>query len=264
MRDNPDIFFVDFGSMPQENMTFSQLFEQAVATQQQKNWDAALDFYRQALDKGPKDFNSNQASAVYHNMSTIAFEKSDFLKAYIWSKKAVALNSSNKIAKESLAQFSKKFESPKVAHQISGYENLVSILRAVPIDIFGILTLVLFFFTLSSLFKNIIFNKTASRENTPRKGFSWTALILGVGAVVSLISTIVLTNDNETLRGFITAEKTLIQTAPGDNKPVIFEAQAGTEVEVLQIQNDYVQVRYPGAFSGWIPKKSIEAMSIAQ
>ncbi|MBC7420925.1 MAG: hypothetical protein H7328_09365 [Bdellovibrio sp.] len=265
VRDNREILFVDFGSMPQENnVTFSQLFEQGLASQQQKNWDAALDSYQQALDKGLKDMNPNQASAIYHNMSTVAFEKADFLKAYVWSKKAVALNPSNKIAGQSLEQHSKKFEVPQLAHQISSYENLKSALRLTSIDFLSILTLVLFSITLMFTFKNLILSKKNAVENLPRRGFSWVAFVLGLATFVTLFSTIILWNDELTLRGLIIADKTAVQTAPGENKPVIFEVQPGIEVEVIQSQADYVQVRYPGAFSGWIPKKSIEVLSIAQ
>ncbi len=268
MRDNVDIFFVDFGSMPQENVQkniqISQLFEEGLALQQQKNWDSALDLYQQALDKSPATINANQASAIYHNMSTVAFEKSDFLKAYVWSKKAVLLNPGNKIAGESLKQHSKKFEIPQVAHQISGYENLKSVIRLASVDLYAILTLVFFFFTLSLMFKNIITNKRNATENLPKKSFSWQSALFYSLTVLMFGVTLISWNDEATLRGLVIAEKTAVQTAPGENKPVIFEVQPGIEVEVLQVQADYVQVRYPGAFSGWIPKKSIEVLSISQ
>ena len=38
--------------------------------------------------------------------------------------------------------------------------------------------------------------------------------------------------------------------------------QPGLEVEVLQSNKDYSQIKYPGAFAGWVPTKSIEILSI--
>lgn len=251
--------------MPQENVQknipISQLFEEGLAQQQQKNWDAALSSYQQALDKSQNAVKPQQASAIYHNMSVVAFEKSDYLKAYVWSKKAVSLNPANKIARDSFVQYSKKFEVPQVAHQISSFENMKSVLRLANLDFLAVLTLVLFFFTVSLTFKQAIANRRNTAENLPKKPTSWRAFVVGFIFLIVLSATLVSWIDQSTLRGLIIAEKTSVQTAPGENKPVIFEVQPGIEVEVLQTQGDYVQVRYPGAFSGWIPEKSIEILS---
>lgn len=269
VRDNRDIFFVDFGSMPQENSqenmqenaSAQQLFEQGLASQQQKNWDQALIQYQKALDKGPGQLTDSQAAAVFHNMSTVAYQKSDFLHAYIWSKKAVALNPNNHLAQQSIDQFSKKFEPPQVAHQISGYENFKSFLRLAPVDAFCFLTVILLFFTLWIIVKNLIQRRKAELAQEPQKGFPWSSVCLTLLTIFVLTCSMIRIKDEETLRGLIVTEKTAVQTAPGENKPVIFEAQAGTEVEVLQAQSDYIQVRYPGAFSGWILRKNIEILS---
>ncbi|MBC7740832.1 MAG: hypothetical protein H7061_01450 [Bdellovibrionaceae bacterium] len=244
----------------QEN-TGQQLFEQGLALQQQKKTDAALEFYQKALDKGPDQLTSAQASVVYHNMSTLAHEKADYLRAYIWSKKAVSLDSGNRIAKDSLEQFSKKFEPPQVAHQISGYENFKSLLRLGSVDAYSLLTLVLFFFSLALTFKYLIQRRKDQVAELPPKSFSWSSLGLAILTTLFLIFTIIRLADESTLRGLIVTEKTAVQTAPGENKPVIFEAQTGTEVEILRVQTDYIQVRYPGAFSGWVQRKNIEVMA---
>ncbi len=250
--------------MPQENVTFQQLFEQGLASQQQKNWDAALETYQQALDKGLSTTSSTQLSAVYHNMSTIAYEKADFLKAFVWSKKAVSLDSGNQIAKESLSEFTKKFEPPMVARQISSYENLKVALRLTSVDVLSILALLLFFFTLWLMFKKLVTNKKNAEVPEYRKTFPWLASFLGLATAILFAFTIILWKDQSTLRGFIIAANTAVQTAPGENKPVIFEAQPGLEVEILQSQDAYIQVRHPGAFSGWIPRKNIEVMGQPQ
>ena len=68
---------------------------------------------------------------------------------------------------------------------------------------------------------------------------------------------------NEIPHAIIIAERAQVQTAPGENKPVIFEAQAGLELEVLKFDQGYFQIRYPGAFTGWINKSQLEILSLA-
>ena len=69
--------------MPQENesqqnnASSSQLFNQALALQQQKKWDSALEAYQNFLNKG--QLSVLEAASGYYNMSAIAYEKGDNL-----------------------------------------------------------------------------------------------------------------------------------------------------------------------------------------
>lgn len=246
--------------MPQENVSFQQLFEQALSAQQQKNWDVALDLYQQALDKGQNQIPQLQSSVIYHNMSSIAFEKADFLKAYIWSKKALALNPHNQLAQDAFQEYVKKFDPPKVAHQISTYENLQNFTRHISVDVWTLLSLALVTVSLWMFLKSVIENKKNSINQIEKKSFSFTTLLMIILSVISIGFTTLSWIHEKTHYGLILTDKTPIQTAPGENKPVIFESQAGTEVEVLQTEADYIQVSYPGAFSGWVSKKNIELL----
>lgn len=254
--------FVDFGSMPQENVSFQQLFEQGLASQQQKNWDAALDLYNKALDQGRDVLNSNQASVVYHNMSVIFLEKQDFLKAYIWSKKALALNPNNKLAQTSFELISSKFLAPQVPHQISTYDNLKTFVKLGPQDLWSLSTVILISCTIAFFLKKLVLRKKMQidQQAPPPFLFKLSGLIM-LTVTISILTSIRWIED-QSLHAIIISDKAAVQTIPGENKPIIFEALAGTEVEVLQTQKEYAQVRYPGAFSGWVATKNIEILGL--
>lgn len=269
MRDNLLGFFVDFGSMPQENEIHSQasvsnaqLFNQALALQQQQNWDTALVAYQTLVIQSLKNMSTSQASVVYHNMSTIAYEKGDLLKAYIWSKKSLALNSNNQPARQSLEQYSKKIEIPVIARQITNFDNFKSAIKMASIDVWLVLSLILIFLTLWFSLKNVLTSKTNQLANNFSTAARWPIYALVITTTLVISISYVRYADSIIERGIVVSEKAQVQTAPGKNKSVIFEAPAGLELEVLKFDQGYYQIRYPGAFSGWIDSSQLEIFSL--
>lgn len=332
MRDNLPSKCVDFGSMPQENVssqelnsqqndnktaqpektvstqqqdvenqqqsspqqgstatvgldqgvTYKNLFEQGLALQQQKKWDEALHSYQLALkdikklDQNPdqsltgspngspagnptgksSEFNMIE-SVIYHNMSTLAYEKADYLMAYIWSKKAIKLDTQNKSASQAFNLYSQKFSPPKVPHQISGFENLEKLLSNVSFDVFSVLSIIFLFFALKLFFQKILLAKTDTQNS--QSGFlNWKMILFLILFFTSLTGSLLKWSFDQKQIATILIDKTGIQTAAGENKSIIYEAQAGTEVEILEISQEYAKVRYPGAFSGWVQLKNLE------
>lgn len=271
-RDNLQSFFVDFGYMPQESeiakspvqpsVSNTQLFNQALVLQQQKKYDESLALYQKILDQSPNDLGGSQASVIYHNMSTIAYEKGDVLKAYVWSKKSVHLNPGNQLARESFQFYSKKFEVPVIPHQISNYDNFKKIISKVSVDAWFVLGLVLIFVTLWTAVRNFLTgkkNQLAGIFTTPPK---WPPILMTFLTLAVLSMAYINYQDSSTLRALVIVEKAQVQTAPGQNKSVIYEAPAGLELEVLNFDQGYFQVRYSGAFSGWVNKSQVELLSL--
>lgn len=258
--------------MPQENeiqnvpaqttVSFTQLFDQALVLQQAQKWDDSLTTYQKLLDQSTEGLSNSQASVIFHNMSTSAFEKGDFLKAYIWSKKALSLNPKNQLAQESLTHYSKKVEIPIIPHQITNLDYVNSGISKVPLDAWLLLSLILAFTTLWLFFKNILLNKKNILENNFTVQKKWPLLVALFSSLAVLSGSYVSFQDASTTRALVIAEKAQVQTAPGENKPIIFELQAGQELEVLKLEQGYFQVRYPGAFSGWIKKPQLEILSL--
>lgn len=252
--------------MPQDYM---QLFDQALALQQQQNWDSALSTYQTLLSKQLNQksnelstFQAPQASVVYHNMSTIAHQKGDILKAYVWSKKSLTLNPDNQLAREAFEHYSKKFEVPIIPHQITNFDNFKAIISKGSPDVWLTLSFVLIFTSIWLILKNIMTSKKNKLANDFSAISKWPAYILVSVAFLVLTITYIRYQDSTVLRGIIIASTAQIQTAPGENKSVIFEAQAGLELEVLKLSQGYYQVRYPGAFTGWVNNSQLETLGL--
>ena len=272
-HDNEHPLFVDFGSMPQESMTFQQLFPQlfqlGLAQQKEKKWDDAIAKYKSLLDQGRSAITDEQGSVVFHNMAVCAFEKSDFTNAYVWSKKATTLNSGNTFAHNLFIEVSKKFQPAQVPHQISAVESLQKVaLKNVSFDPLLAGFLVFLFFAIFSGLKLWLSRKKDQIESenlSMQKKQPITAWIgvslLTLLTAVFLFLAIIKWDDLSLPKALISAENTSVQTAAGGGQATIYDASVGLEVDVLKIQGEFVQVRYPGAFSGWVAKKNLEIIS---
>lgn len=257
--------------MPQENNTpvqnsnlsYSQLFDEALAFQQQKKWDDSLTGYQKLLDLGRGQLDSAQASAIYHNMATIAYEKADFLKAYIWAKKATTLNPSNQLALDSFNHYSKKFEAPLIAHQISGFDNVQKVISTLPVDVYLGLSLILVLTSLTLFLKTLLLRKKKQLAEDFTAVSKWPFYMTLVASILVLSITYISYSSSQICHALVLSEKAQVQTAPGENKPIIFEAPAGLDLEVLKLESGYYQVRYPGAFSGWVAQTQLELMSLS-
>ncbi len=268
--------FVDFGSMPQDQMTFQQqfpqLFQAGLAAQKDQKWDDALGKYQNILDQSQDSLTHEQLSVVYHNMATCSYEKADFLRSFIWTKKALSLNSDNQFSKTLLTEVSKKFQPQQIPHQISALESLEKVvLNKVNFDSFLIGFFVLAAISLHLGSKAWILRRRTQLESesasvqkkSPLSGlmafaaFTFCSLIFLTAAFLKW-------TDNSQLNAIISAEKSPVQTAAGGNQAVIYDATAGLEVDVLKVEGDFVQIRYPGAFSGWVEKKNLEILKRAR
>lgn len=248
--------------MPQE-LVVTDLFNQALAQLQQKNWDASIELYQKLLDQGRESLTPPQAAVIYHNMSTIAAEKGDHLMAYSWSKKSLSLDSGNSVYRENFEHYAQEFQIPNIPHQISNFDNFKSGIAKIPLDAVLGLSLILLLATIWILIKKLILTKKNQLAEVFSSVSFWPVYILGILCVLLISVSFFRWEQASCPRGVLIADKVQIQTAPGENKTVIFEAPAGLEVEVLGDMDNYFQIRSPGAFSGWIKKNQLELMSLS-
>lgn len=250
--------------MPQESssLNLNENFTQALALQQQKNWDESLAAYQKILDEGQQTISDTQASVIYHNMSTIAHEKGDGFKAYVWSKKAFNLNPSNDQAKQVYEIYAKSFNAPNIPHQISDFDHLQNVLAKVPVDLAFSLSVLLILGSLGLALKNWVLRRKSLSTGEYSEVRKWPVYVLSIFAALSIGLSYFSYKNSQKTTAIVVAEKAQIQTVPGENKPVIFEAPAGLELEVLALNENFFQVRYAGAFSGWVNKSQIELLSL--
>ena len=63
--------------------------------------------------------------------------------------------------------------------------------------------------------------------------------------------------DENTPRGTIVVEKVHVRAGPGEKEAQLFELFEGNEVLILRVDDDWAQIQFPGAFTGWIPQSAI-------
>ena len=251
--------------MPQDSSSqnITDLFGEALSLQQQKKWDEAMVAYNKITVLGLDALSPAQASVVYNNMAVITAQKSDLLNAYIWSRKAFELNPSNSQAKQSFEHFSTQFQIPSLPHQISDFDRVQHFLEKTPIDLWFFASTLSLFLLLFFVAQNVVKSTQNKAKDVFEKLSWWKAYLTAAFAVFLMAFTFLAYNGHEKITGLVKTDKAAIQTVPGENKPVIFEAQAGLELEVLAEQDSFYQVRYAGAFSGWISKTQIELLSLS-
>ncbi len=72
-------------------------------------------------------------------------------------------------------------------------------------------------------------------------------------------------NDLTELKVIVKTPQIPVQTSPGENKPIVTQAEIGTIFKVLKFSNDpdlaYVQIKFPGAYSGWVKRSHLELLN---
>lgn len=258
--------------MPQESNSqqlFNEALSQQQALQQQSTADqlnSVIGQYKKALDLGPAQLSRSQAAVIYHNMAGLAYKNGDYVKAYVWEKKAVNLSPGHGEMQQALAQYQQKFSPPRITQQISSWEQLQMTTSQVPTDAWIVLSIILILTTGGVFFKRLLNHKKIQVRDQLQLPFwtwqQWPIYSLVFVTLVAVFLSWFAVSYANIPHALVIGEKADIQTAPGENKPIIYEAQQGLELQVLRFEDGYFQVRYPGAFSGWVAQAQIEPLSL--
>ena len=233
------------------------LFNEALALQQQQNWDGALTAYSRLLDLSPNTLSGEQLSAVYHNMSVVAAQQSEHLKAYVWNKLALHHQRTNSEAQNAAPTYAQNFSPPQMLNRLTGTGLLQKSAAQVPFDLWMMAVL---------LFTALFCRKWAKLAAMHRKSASyksfwsiprWPLYSLFIAWLLTLSAAYLCFAENRQLRAYVLTPSAPVQTAPGENKSIIYDAPGGLELEVIGQQGDFIQVRRSGVFSGWIQRDQL-------
>jgi len=257
-------------------MANPELFNQALALQNEKKWDEALTAYQKILDesqsraaKPEQNLTREQAATVSHNMSLIYLAKNELPLASVYSQKALHLNPNNSPAQELQKLIPALFQNKSIARDISFIENLNNMgLKYLPLEFIFILIALLVFFFLKKLFQFFLVKKESDIANVNPPRLSWGFYAIVVGLVVATTLFVLKWHDTSVVRVIVKVPETRVQTQLGENQAVITQAEVGTVLQVLRLSTDkdhaYVQVKYPGAYSGWVKKDHLELLNTTQ
>ncbi len=247
----------------------ASLFEQALSLQNQKKTDEAIALYHKLLDLGPtKDavLTREQASAVSQNLAILYFDKKESALAYVYNQKALALDERNPSAVEFQKSSKINFQTSSIPRDISMLENLNAIgLKYLSIEALVACVAVFLFFTLRNISRFLVERKKSDLANTHIVKFNLMnyVLILFLFIFSSLLALKIY--DSTEHKAIVKSTQIAVQTAPGENKPVVTQAEIGTIFKVLKFSNDaeltYVQIKYPGAYSGWVKRSDLELLN---
>jgi tetratricopeptide (TPR) repeat protein len=241
----------------------------ALSLQNQNNKDEAMALYHQILDLGPTqglDLNREQASAVSQNLAVLYFEKKDSALAYVYNQKALGLDDRNQTAIEFQKSAKMNYRTVSIPREISMLENLNAIvLKYLSIEILFASVAVFIFFSFRNISRFLVARKKSDLANTDVVKFNLANYILILFLLIFSSLLALKIYDSTELKAIVKTNQIAVQTAPGENKPVVTQAEIGTIFKVLKFSNDaeltYVQIKFPGAYSGWVKRNDLELLN---
>ena len=246
-----------------------QIFTTALALQNQKKFDEALTEYKKLLDisqTADSTLNAEQISAASHNMALIYLEKKDEGLAAVYNQKSLGLNPGNSAAAKLFEQHKNWSTQPNFNREITWQENLNALgFKFFSFDILLVLLGLFLFMTvkkgLQHLLKKAKFE--AGQDSRPKLEISF--YVFTFLTVLLTLSVGLKWLDHRKMKALILGTNVKLTTQPGENQAVITDLSQGLTVEVLKtttVDNKiYVQMKYPGAFSGWIKKEDLELLN---
>lgn len=246
------LFFILPALAWSQNPSAEQGFKQATELYLKKDYEKAREEFLKLLDQDPNN------ATVLTNLALTEFQLGKKPLAIGLLRKALASEPDLVTAQAGLKFIQGQLQVKEVPHQIQTYETLrTNLLQPVPLFAYLVISALSFFAMGWVLLSYGGRRKKALEEETSLPSFPVIGFILSVSFVVFTALAILKLYDATIMRGTIIDEKVALQTAPGDNQVAILELFGGMEVILRQTQDDWVQVTYPGALTGWIKKSSV-------
>lgn len=231
---------------------FEQSFQTGVAKYQEKKYDEARLSFEKALQQNP------QSVQTLVNLALAQFQLGKKGEAVALLRKAHNLDPDFSTPQAALKFIVPQLDVKEIPHEIQLWETIRSRF-IVPFSMTAFLALTaLAFFSTGWLF-TVYFGKRrkALKEDLSLPAFPTIPTVIAVIFVGVLTLTILKAWDYQVPRGTVILEKVTVLSAPIEKSPALFDLYSGLEVVLNNTEGDWVQVTYPGALTGWIPKNSV-------
>lgn len=245
----------------------NELFNEAISLHQSKKFDEALNVYLKILDKSQNGLiTDEQASTVSQNMAVLYMQQNKTELAYVFNKKALALNPRNTAAEQFAKNSLNHFKIAEIARDISWTEQLNNMgLKYIPFEALAVVSIIFIFLSLKLFLNFLVTQKKNLLENKNPATLSWSFYGYFMLFILAF-SLLWAKNSDATLpTGIIKSATAAVQTAAGANQAIITEINLGNIVQILQTKEVngviYAQIKVPGAFSGWIKKTDLETLN---
>lgn len=227
-------------------------FAKGIQSLQTKDPKTAMDLFREALSQHPGD------TAVLTNLGIASLEAGQKGWAIAYLREALTLGSNLRETRQALEFSLSQLQIKEIPHEIEFWEKLRENVL-VGISLPGLLLINAVALLLCGLvWIGYLKDRKAALENetayAPLRIIHWAA---SLALFVSLTLVICKILDLSEVRGTIVAEKVQAFSAPSKEAPGLFEIYEGLEVLVQRAQGEWLQIRYPGGPTGWVPVEQV-------
>lgn len=240
-----------------EQEDFSSIFQNAAQLYQQQKYTEAEELFKKALQLEPR---SEQALT---NLGLTAYQLGKKGEALALLRSAMSVNpnlNTPRLAHDFIFQ---QLPVKEIPHEIQWFERIRnSVLRHFSLNALLGFTLLLLFSAGWLGINHFQKKRQAEAESLPYPNLSVTLFLSLLGLLLFVALSILKLYDFQQLRGTVTVEKVAVRSAADENSPELFDLYEGLEVIILQQRETWIQITYPGALSGWIPKDTIRSHEV--
>lgn len=227
-------------------------FKNGMNEYKNKNYTEAQSQFNQALDENPRNV------AVLLNLGLTYYQLNQKGKALVYLLKGNALDPDFEPINQAIEVIRGQLKTNSLAQKNSYFEVFRnSILNKISLNIILALGAISLLFSGYLWIRYFSQKKKSFEQELDSPDFPAVGMIIFFLFILSAglgLSKII---EAYSPRAIILSDNTQVKMAPGEEQSELFVLQEGSEVLVGQLQNEWVQVTYPGSLTGWVSKEKI-------
>jgi len=228
-----------------QSFATEQVFELANKQYANENYSAAISLYDSILTSG------SESSELYYNLGNCYYKNNDWANAIWHYEKSLQLNKNEKtIHNLELAKL-------KIIDRIEPLPKLfykkwwINLTQTLSTQVWQILTL---------LAIGLIFILQLISQFTSLKSKLITKILSGITVVILLITQTSYHNNFTKKEAIIFSKTITVNSAPTSSSTNLFTLHAGSNVEIIDVIGDWINIRIANGNSGWIAQHSIKEL----
>lgn len=228
-------------------------FEKGLSAYNDKKYAEAKESLSAALEENPNNL------AVLNNLALTYFELNQKGKALAFWLKALKLDPTFEEAEKGISYVRSKLTPNSFSVKETDFESLrKSVLSGLSLNLLFALTAFTFLITGFHWIKHASYVKRSLNDETAVPPISILSIVFSLLFVLCVGTLFLKTWDHLTPRAIVIKEKVDLKIAPGADQSKIVELNEGSEVDIGVIKEEWVQVKIPGNYSGWLNKEDIQ------
>lgn len=225
-----------------------EVFEQANEAYKNEKYVEAQDLYLQIIENGQVSW------ALFYNLGNTFYRLNDMPKAILYYEKARKLNPSEtiildnlKIAKNNIEDKSSTFSDSDI---LSFFNKII---YAAHSNTWAILSLVNLFAMAFLIIGTYLLNKVSIK-----RAFLLLALAFLALSIIMYAFSQIQKSEFTKSEAIIMESSVTITSEPKENATNLFILHAGSKVEIIETNQDWVKIKYDNDKSGWMHSNQLE------